>query len=162
MNKQDAGKTPTILSQVAALGRMSEHDLREQWRALFGSEPPAYRPSVLVRRLAHRVQELKWGGLQADTRRRIDERRVTLGLDDSAFKATTRKRQSDAPVPGTRFVREWNETRHEVTVTRDGYEYQGRNYRSLTAIAKAITGTHWNGRAFFGLAKTNSIKGGRA
>jgi len=59
-------------------------------------------------------------------------------------------------------VREWNETRHEVTVTRDGYEYQGRNYRSLTAIAKAITGTHWNGRAFFGLAKTNSIKGGGA
>lgn len=162
MNEQNTGKAPTVLNRVVALDRMKEEELREQWRLLFGSEPPDYRPSVLVRRLAHRIQALTWGGLSQDAKRRIDERRASLGIDDSGLKIAARKRRVDAPVPGTRFIRVWNETRHEVTVTRDGYEYQGRNYHSLSAIAKAITGTHWNGRAFFGLTRAHANRGGRA
>jgi hypothetical protein len=59
------------------------------------------------------------------------------------------------PVAGTRLVREWNGRTYEVTVVYGGFEYDGRRYRSLTAIATAITGTHWNGRAFFGLKESH-------
>jgi hypothetical protein len=68
---------------------------------------------------------------------------------------TERKRKVGVPVVGTRLVREWNGRTYEVTVVYGGFEYEGRRYRSLTAIATAITGTHWNGRAFFGLKKSH-------
>ena len=60
-------------------------------------------------------------------------------------------RKSDRPITGTRLIREWQGVEHTATVLADGYEYQGRPYRSLSAIARAITGTRWNGPAFFGL-----------
>jgi hypothetical protein len=62
------------------------------------------------------------------------------------------------PVVGTRLIRDWNDRRYEVTVTYGGFEFEGRRYRSLSAIAKVITGTHWNGRAFFGLKQQNDKK----
>jgi hypothetical protein len=71
------------------------------------------------------------------------------------------KRSQDRPIIGTRLVRMWRDSRHEVTVIQGGYEYQGRRYRSLSAIAKAITGTHWNGRAFFGLPNSSARENGR-
>ena len=71
---------------------------------------------------------------------------------------TERKRKVGVPVVGTRLVREWNGHTYEVTVVHGGFEYEGRRYRSLTAITQAITGTHWNGRAFFGLKKSHEKK----
>ena len=65
--------------------------------------------------------------------------------------ATRRIRHDVKPVAGTRLMREYQGVQHSVTVTGDGYEYQGRPYRSLSAIARAITGTRWNGLLFFGL-----------
>ena len=62
------------------------------------------------------------------------------------------------PVVGTRLVREWHGERHEVTVTKDGLEYEGRPYRSLSAVAKVISGGHWSGPAFFGLRKPERKK----
>jgi hypothetical protein len=67
----------------------------------------------------------------------------------------------ELPVAGTRLIREWHGQRHEVTVIAGGYEYQGRRYRSLTAIAKLITGNHWNGPNFFGLRAKSRQEGGR-
>lgn len=162
MNRQEMEKQRTILSQVAALGRMCEPELREQWRILFGSEPPLCRPSVLARRLAHRVQELACGTPVEELKRRVEEKRAVLGLDDMAVRTRRGgKGRSGALVTGTRLVREWNGIRCEVTVTVDGYEFQGKTYRSLSAIATAVTGTHWNGRAFFGLYKPNARQGGQ-
>ncbi|HOE67677.1 MAG TPA: DUF2924 domain-containing protein [Candidatus Hydrogenedentes bacterium] len=163
MNRQNTEKQRTILSRVAALERMREPELREQWRALFGTEPPLCRPSVLVRRLSHRVQELACGAPLEEIKRRVEEKRAVMGLDDMALRrGRGGKRQAGTPVVGTRLVREWNGARCEVTVTGDGFEFQGKTYRSLSAVAKAITGTHWNGRAFFGLYKPGTGQGGRA
>jgi len=155
------GATRTVLRQVAALQRMTRDELREQWHALFGGEPPEYRHPILVRRLAHRIQELAFGVSAEAVRDRLEETRARLGLDDTALPRGQHRHGTSTPVPGTRFIREWNGGRYEVTVARDGFEFQGRTFRSLTAIAKVITGTHWNGRAFFGLGKSTATKGNR-
>ncbi len=63
----------------------------------------------------------------------------------------------DRPVAGTRLIREWQGVEHHVTVLTDGYEYQGRKYKSLSAIARAIAGTRWNGPLFFGLRRPGSL-----
>ena len=138
-----------ILRQITELQGLSMADLRARWRELFGSEPPGAGRAYLVRRLAYRIQELAYGGVSDITRARLQDH---LGADTGrARPLERRKRQGDEPVVGTRFVREWRGERYEVTVAPGGYELRGRRYRSLSAAAKAITGAHWNGRAFFGL-----------
>ena len=156
------GAARTVLRQVAALQRMTQDELREQWRVLLGGEPPEYRHQILVRRLAYRIQELAYGETAGVVRERLEAARTRLELDDAAMARAKSRRGADTPVPGTRFIREWNGDRYEVTVTRDGFDFQGKTFRSLSAIAKVITGTHWNGRAFFGLGKSASAKGARS
>jgi len=136
----------TVLAQVAELSRMKMPQLKERWKALFDSEPPARNRAHMVKRLAYRIQELAYGGLPEDT---------TDQLRDIAeqHEQTSRRSRKDGPVVGTRLVREWKGERHEVTVTRDGYEYRGRPFKSLSAIARTITGTRWNGPLFFGIRK---------
>ena len=134
-----------VVAQVAELNRMDMLQLKERWTALFNTEPPAQNRAHMVRRLAYRIQELAYGGLPEQTVAQLRE------IADEHEKTSNRRRSG--PVPGTRFVREWNGERHEVTVTRDGYEYRGRPFKSLSAIAREITGTRWNGPLFFGIRK---------
>jgi hypothetical protein len=144
----------SVLKQIADLERMSAADLQHRWRELIGTEPPRYNREFLVRRLAHRLQELAHGGLSQAARAKMDALLDEAGYDEiGALRASRRHSQGrrDVPVEGTRLVRGWNDERHEVTVVAGGFEYGGRRYRSLTAVATAITGTHWNGPAFFGL-----------
>lgn len=142
---------PTVIQQVATLQRMSLAALRERWAVLFGTQPPkAYRPEQLVRRLAYRVQELHYGGLSMDAQKRLK----AIGDRDQATRAERRPgaRAKDMPAAGTRFVRQWHGQLHVVTAMHDGgFEYADTRYRTLTAVAKAITGQHLNGRRFFGL-----------
>jgi len=148
----------SILKQIADLGRLSARDLQDRWRELYGSEPPGYNRTFLTKRLAYRIQELAHGGLSDTTRSQMSDvlREAKLN-EDGAIGGNGRqgKRDRDLPTAGTRLVREWNGKRYEVTVLVKGFEFEGRRYRSLTAITKAITGTHWNGRAFFGLRPPN-------
>ncbi len=116
-----------MLRQLATLETMSLEQLHEQWRDLYGGEPPRYRRRFLIKRLAYRVQELFYGGLS-----------------------------------GTRFVRIWKDRRHEVLAHENGFEYDGRMFRSLSAVARDITGTRWNGRLFFGLKKGDDAGGRHA
>lgn len=151
----------TILKHIAQLPRLSFGELQERWRALFGSEPPAYNKTFLVKRLAHRIQELAYGGLSESAKARIQEIERENGDTELTAFDRSAPRKKGMPVIGTRLVREWNGGRYEVTVVHDGFEFQGRTYRSLTAISKAITGTHWNGPAFFGLRRDGNGKGGK-
>ena len=154
----------STLRQVAQLSKLSFPELQERWRSLFGSEPPAYHRRFLVKRLAYRIQELAYGGLSEATRSQMADILQDAGLDEQASipgRGRTQKRPNDLPLAGTRLVRIWNGDRHEVTTIQGGFEYQGRRYRSLSAIAKAITGTHWNGRAFFGLPNSSARENGR-
>ncbi len=137
-----------IPARLAALKAMSVNELKAEWLTLYGAAAPNNSRSFLEGRLAYRIQELTHGGLDRETRRMLDL------LADEVDGVLTRKSQiADPrnPVVGTRLIREWAGVEHTITVLRDGFEWQGRPYKSLSAIAKAITGTHWNGYRFFGL-----------
>lgn len=138
----------TVLARVAALKTTPTPDLKRQWRELFGQEAPPYNRRFLESRLAYRIQELAHGGLKKETIERLEALGEQL---DGGNIVTRRTRIDDRPIAGTRLIREWQGLEHCVTVLHDGYEYQGRPYKSLSAMARAITGTRWNGWVFFGL-----------
>jgi hypothetical protein len=137
-----------VLTRLAALKITPTPKLKEQWRQLFDNEPPAFNRRYLESRLAYRIQELAYGGLKLETVRRLEK----LGEELDGGRVNIRKRPAnDRPVSGTRLIRDYQGVEHCVTVRDDDFEYQGRPYKSLSAIARAITGTQWNGLAFFGL-----------
>ncbi len=146
--------TDTIPARLAALKTTSTPDLKQQWRDLFDSEPPPFNRRYLESRLAYRIQELAYGGLKPETIRRLEQ----LGEElDGGDRKKGRIRADAMPITGTRLMREYQGVEHVVTVMSDGFEWQGRPYKSLSAIARAITGTRWNGLVFFGLKR----QGGR-
>lgn len=137
-----------IPARLAALKTTSTPDLRQQWRDLFDSEPPPFNRRYLESRLAYRIQELAYGGLKPETVKRLEALGEQL---DGGDRKKSRIRADMMPIVGTRLIREWQGVEHVVTVTADGFDWQGRPYKSLSAIARAITGTRWNGWVFFGL-----------
>ena len=142
-----------VLGRLAALRTAATPELKQQWRELFAAEPPPYNRRFLESRPAYRIQELAYGGLKPETVARLE----ALGEQLDGGKITVRRmRGDDKPIAGTQLIREYQGVEHVVTVTRDGYEYAGRPYQSLSAIARAITGTRWNGRVFFGLRPSRS------
>ena len=125
------------------------------WRTLLAGRPPSSNTAFLVKHLAYWLQELAYGGLSEETRARLE----ALAEDEAyADREQAKRRRIERPVTGTRLTREWQGVEHHVTVLDDGLEYQGRKYKSLSAIARAITGTRWNGPLFFGLHKHRSGK----
>jgi hypothetical protein len=137
-----------VLPLLAALQTAPIEALKQRWRELFGKEPPSFNRVYLQSRLAYRIQELAYGGLKPETRARLE----ALGEQLDGGNVVLRRIRADArPLPGTRLVREWQGVEHVVTVRPDDFEYEGRPYRSLSAIARHIAGTRWNGHAFFGL-----------
>jgi hypothetical protein len=140
--------TDSVLTRVAALKTLPIPQLKQQWRDLFESEPPPYNRRFLEHRLAYRIQELAYGGLKPATVKRLRELAEEL---DGGDPSRRRRHHQDRPMPGTRLIREWQGIEHCVTVRDDDFEYQGRPFKSLSAIARAITGTQWNGWLFFGL-----------
>lgn len=138
----------TVLAQLAALKTAPIATLKQKWRELFDREPPPYNRRFLEHRLAYRIQELAYGGLKPETLHRLRDLAEELDGGDPKRRSQPTK---DRPIAGTRLIREYQGIEHCVTVRDDDYEYQGRPYKSLSAIARAITGTRWNGRIFFGL-----------
>jgi hypothetical protein len=132
---------------VAALPKTPTPELKQMWRDLYDKEPPGFSRSYLVSRLAYRIQELAYGGLNPATRAGLD------ALADALDPKAARKRIVNGPVVGTQLIREWRGIEKKVTVLADGFEWEGRRYRSLSAVARGITGTQWNGWAFFGLKR---------
>lgn len=145
----------SVLKQVASLPNLKHDELKAMYVALYGTEPPAYNRDLIIKRLAYRLQEIAYGGLSERVERRLDEVLVENGYDENAMPVGTSKRKTkvakDHPVVGTVLLREWRGKHYQVTTLRDGFEFEGRKYRSLSAIATAITGTHQSGVAFFGL-----------
>ncbi len=137
-----------VLARLTALKSTPTPELREQWRVLFDKEPPLFNRQYIESRLAYRIQELAYGGLKPETVRRLEK----LGEElDGGRKAKRRTRADSRPISGTRLIREYQGVEHCVIVRDNDFEFQGRHYKSLSAIARAITGTQWNGLAFFGL-----------
>ena len=149
----------SVLAQLADLERLSHASLKQRWRKLFGNDPPAYGRQFLRRRLAYRIQERAFGGLSEDARTQMEA--LVPGVESqenqsAPSRAKQRKTRSGLAPPGTRLIREFREKRYEVVVGEKGFEFEGRRYRSLSAIAREITGTQWNGPAFFGLREKSA------
>ena len=138
-----------VLGRLAALKTTATPDLKQQWRELFAAEPPPYNRRFLESRLAYRMQELAYGGLKPETIQRLEALGEQL---DGGNPVLRRIRGDDKPISGTKLMRQYQGVEHAVVVRVDGYEWEGRPYRSLSAIARAITGTRWNGWTFFGIA----------
>jgi len=138
--------TDSIAARLAALPTMTTPDLKALWHELNGKSAPAFNRPYLISRLAYRIQELAYGGLKPTTRARLD------ALDDGLDPKQARKRAPARLIAGTRLCREWHGVEHTVTVLHDGhFDWKGQRYASLSAVARAITGTRWNGPLFFGL-----------
>ena len=138
--------TESVLARLAELRAASVSDLKQQWRDLFDGDPPPYNRRFLESRLTYRIQEVEHGGLKRATLARLE---VLADEPGGARRSgSVRPWTARSPAPGCDGVE------HHVTVRADGFEYQGRPYKSLSAVARAITGTRWNGPMFFGLRQS--------
>ncbi len=126
--------------------------LRAEWAALYGHPVPArLSRDLLVRAVAYGIQAEQWGGLRPALRRQLE--RLTDGGRESGTTTPPRARSLQ---PGIRLMREWNGQTHVVEALTDGFAWRGKRYRSLSAVARAITGARWSGPRFFGLRDTPS------
>jgi hypothetical protein len=150
-NRHDRPRRPDITEverQIAGLANRSTPDLRVAWRQLHHTGPPlGLSRDLLIRALAHQLQEQSYGGVSRALRRRLQS------LAGASAKATMAVAPGLALKTGTTLVRQWRGHMHTVLVHKDGFEHEGQRYRSLTAIAERITGAHWSGPRFFGLTK---------
>ena len=154
----------SVLAQLAELERLSHVSLKRRWRELFGNDPPAYGRQFLRRRLAYRIQELAFGGLSEGVRTQMEALVPSVESQENEsgpLRIKQRRRKPDLAPPGTRLIREFRDKRFEVVVGEKGFEFEGRRYRSLSAIAREITGTQWNGPAFFGLREKSTKESDR-
>jgi len=150
-NRHDRLRRPDITEverQIAGLVNRSTPDLRVAWRQLHRTGPPlGLSRDLLIRALAHQLQEQSHGGVSRALRRRLQS------LAGASDKATLTADPGLVLKAGTTLVRQWRGHTHTVLVRNDGFEHDGQHYRSLTAIAERITEAHWSGPRFFGLTK---------
>lgn len=144
-----------VTAELATLSKLPRERLVELWEQRFGVSPPqgCGRP-LLELAAAYAIQEKAFGGLDATTRRLLDSEPEQNGL--VSHQVHRRRRSGPTDVrhmvkPGTRLVREWNGRTHHVEAMEDGFVWNGKTYRSLSIIAREITGVQWSGPRFFGL-----------
>lgn len=124
-----------IDDELAALAALPDAALGDEWQKIYRSEPPRLSAALLRRGIAYRLQERAYGKLSPQVARVL----------------ASRGRAAPEVTPGTRLVREWNGRTIDVTATATGMLWEGRTYRSLSAIAREVTGTAWSGPRFFGI-----------
>src|SRR6266550_217951 len=139
-------------AEIGRLPALSLLELRQRWKTLFGHPAPkSLRRTFLARAVAYQMQVEVYGGLSAATKRRLREIATAVRNGDAnAIPGGSRIK------PGTQMIRQWQNTTHTVTALAEGFEWNGRTYKSLSAVANAITGSNWNGFAFFGIKRAPS------
>jgi hypothetical protein len=147
-----ARQPKTSKEALSRLPTLDIHELREEWRRLYKADAsPHLSRELLIRAVAYRMQEVALGGLRPEPQRQL--RQIAMELQQTG---ETAKHFRPQLKPGTRLIREWQERTYEVVVLDDGFSWQGTQYRSLSAIARKITGTAWSGPLFFGLKQARS------
>jgi hypothetical protein len=136
-----------LAEEIVGLQSLNLEQLKSRWRALYGSQAPTrFSRDLLVRAIAYRIQERALGGVNTATRRLLER---------FAADAQARRPLNLTPVrqlqPGAVLIREWGGIKHQVTVLENGFIYAGKHYRSLSEVARLITGNRWSGPLFFGL-----------
>lgn len=132
--------------RLADLPELSLAQVKEEWVRRIGAPAPNISPDLLRLGLGYELQKRRLGSLSRESQRLLRQYAKGGSPDLEATTSAPRKL-----TPGTRLVRDWHGEGHTVTVLEEGFEYNGKTLRSLTAVAKAITGSHWNGPRFFGL-----------
>lgn len=136
----------SVAAQVVALPDRSRNELKEQWHALWSTEPPRNASrEFLIRVVAYGIQVQAFGGLDAKTLQLLRKANGANGARPKPRRSRLGK--------GSKLFREWHGETHEVLVLDRGFAWRGKTYQSLSAIARAITGAHWNGWTFFGLKR---------
>src|SRR6476619_4437825 len=136
----------SVAARILALPNCSYGELGEQWRRLWGSDPPRHGSrEFLIRAVAYGIQTQAFGGLDAKTLQLLRKANAPNGVRSKLRRSRLGK--------GSKLFREWHGEMHEVLVLDKGFAWRGETYPSLSAIARAITGAHWNGWAFFGLKR---------
>ena len=134
-----------VARRLEALDDLTPDQLRKEWRQLYRSQSPRLSRDLLVRAIAYRIQELRYGGLSKATRRKL------AAIEARDYGGEIAKEGAQRIRAGARLIREWNGRTHTVMVEEEGFTYAGENYRSLSAVAREITGARWSGPRFFGL-----------
>ena len=143
-------KQALVKRQISALEPLGLEELRAKFVELYGFQSHIISADYMRRRCAYRLQELQFGGLSREAEEFLDR----LVDEDDLAQLKPQKARRQSSVKGTRYIREWNGQEHVVVVLgANSFEYNGTVYKSLSAIAKAITGTHWNGPRFFGVER---------
>jgi hypothetical protein len=161
------GYNTKLEMEIASLGGLHRSELAERWRAIYGVPPPKGARRVLLERaIAWHVQAKLFGGLRKETLRELLKGPTgharsgpkSAGLADSDalagidINAQSKQRAiRPLPSPGARLVRDWRGKTHVIDVVKTGYVWQGKSHKSLSVIAREITGARWSGPRFFGL-----------
>jgi len=147
-------KQISVAAQVAELSCLPMPELWVLWDRYFPRRPDYPNRTHVESRIAYKLQEEAFGGLNSETKKRLE----AIGAKHSKIKVRAKPRDRSF-APGTILLREWGEREHQVTVNAEGqFEYEGKTFRSLTAVARQITGAHWSGPLFFGLTGKGEVR----
>ena len=146
-----------LMTEIAALEKASVEELQKRYKELYGEDTASANKTYLLRKIAYRLHELEYGSLSIEAKHRLEELIVTydpinnktLRLDKVMINQTISTKDKRLPIPGTTITKEYKGSIYKVRVLEKGFEYNGKIYKSLTAIAYEITGSHWNGYSFF-------------
>ncbi len=157
-------KAQELICEIEALKQLTTPDLLDRYDEVYGKPPRVKRREHVLRRLAWKIQEVRLGGLSGTAKKRLKELRTSLRIRECSntqlsVSARSLKRRPDDPTPGTILVRRYKGTDVCVTTLEDGrYSWEGKTFASLSAVARAVTGSHWNGRMFFRLTSRKKAR----
>jgi hypothetical protein len=160
--EHNTSRMNTIAKQIRELQNLAPAQLADRYAELFGKQPRVRNASFLRRQVAWKLQEREFGGLSDRATTRLNEliKQIDLPLAAPAPRPRPRIAQTrpNAPSIGTTLVKQWHDMEIRVEVREGGFEWHGTLYTSLSAVARAVTGTNWNGRLFFGLTKRRAAQ----
>ncbi len=148
MNKDDF----EILKRITKLQKQSEKELLKVWRTMFDGDPEIMSRKYMIAKIAYKIQELAYGGLDAETENKIRNCAKEITKEKTV---TAKKTHKFSPMIGTKIAKKYNDRMLEVMVVNEGFSYEGTVYKSLSAVANKITGTKWNGLKFFDVKGQN-------
>ena len=146
-----------LAAEIAELPTLNRAQLQAKWRLVLKQSAPSHlRKQLLVPLLAYKMQEQALGGLRPEVKRRLHE--LADSFQSRPGQASAKLASPVLTKPGTRLIRQWQGETHSVTVSVQGFEYKGESYKSLSQIARLITGTRWSGPLFFGLKQEKPLR----
>ncbi|MDR3179302.1 MAG: DUF2924 domain-containing protein [Holosporaceae bacterium] len=132
-----------VLKQILELETKSINELTKLWESFYDHKPMSHSKTYMVSKIAYKIQELAYGGLSVETRKRLDDQ--SLSINGKIVKKKYK------PLIGSKIVKEYHDKTYEILVVEGGFSFKGEVFKSLSAIANKITGTKWNGLKFFGI-----------